>query len=106
MQKYLRPQYRFEGQRISEFQQIEVSPESQSVAHLIGETIQERRGSALFVDYGKFAQFTNSLTGIFQNKYVPEDFVLEFPGLIDLSFYVDFASIYHSCKNMGRKLIS
>ena len=74
----------------------------------ISELISKTNGGALIIDYGENHALSNSVRvivsvvmfinfekGIRSHKYVPQDFLLEYPGEIDLSAYVNFASIKH-----------
>ena len=54
--------------------------------------VAKTEGSALFVDYGDMHTYSDSLVGIRDHKLIPKESLLELPGLIDLSYYVDFLS--------------
>ena len=47
----------------------------------------------LIVDYGECHAFSDSIRGISKHKYVPKDMLLELPGEIDLSAYVNFMAL-------------
>ena len=68
------------------------------------ELIAKIGGGVLAIDYGDSFGFSDSvrvvcivIQGISNHKYVPKDYLLEFPGQIDLSAYVNFIALAHAC---------
>lgn len=64
------------------------------MSSLIGKT----EGTGLVIDYGDFHSYEDSLIGIKKHKFVPKESLLELPGMIDLSYYVDFQNLSRSAK--------
>lgn len=67
-------------------------------ADLIGTMVGRTNGSGLIIDYGDFNAFEDSMIGIKNHKFIPKKYLLELPGLIDLSYYVDFSNLSRSAK--------
>jgi NADH dehydrogenase [ubiquinone] 1 alpha subcomplex assembly factor 7 len=55
--------------------------------------IAKNNGACLFVDYGEDSYFSDSIRGIRKHKFVENQQILEFPGEIDLSAYVNFRNL-------------
>jgi Uncharacterized conserved protein len=52
-----------------------------------------------------YSRFKTNQQGIRNHKYVPKDLLLEYPGEIDLSAYVNFAGLGHAAqKASGSKI--
>lgn len=78
---------------------IEISPKSLVMMNSFAELIAKIGGGILAIDYGDAFGFSNSLRvdladkGIANHKYVPNDLILECPGEVDLSAYVNFIAL-------------
>ena len=69
----------------------EVSPSIQNVIAAVSTAIRERRGSALFIDYGYVKQIGgDTFQAVRNHKYISP---LEVPGDADLTAHVDFCAI-------------
>ena len=52
-------------------------------------------------------QCSSNNKAIKSHKYIPKEYLLEFPGLVDISYFVDFNNLRKSCeKNENSELIS
>ncbi|KAJ3064570.1 hypothetical protein HDU98_012036, partial [Podochytrium sp. JEL0797] len=74
--------------RFKEGSRIEVSPDSYTYAHQIGQRIREDGGFALVADYGKDLIMSDTMRGIQNHKFVS---ALSKPGDSDLTADVDFS---------------
>ncbi|KAJ3196594.1 NADH dehydrogenase [ubiquinone] complex I, assembly factor 7 [Irineochytrium annulatum] len=79
--------------RFKEGEQIEVSPESFTVAEKIGRMIEQDGGAGLIIDYGKNH-------GIRKHQFTP---ALSQPGETDLSVDVDFSFISQAVASSGAR---
>ena len=70
------------------------------ISNSISELIQKINGAALFIDYGENQAFSNSIRGISRHKFIDQDNLLEFPGEIDLSAYVNFLHLSNACQKV------
>jgi NADH dehydrogenase [ubiquinone] 1 alpha subcomplex assembly factor 7 len=68
------------------------------MANSLAELINKVNGAALIIDYGENHAFKDSVRAIRKHKFVEEDLLLEFPGEVDLSAYVNFLSLSHAAK--------
>lgn len=77
---------------------------------VLGQLISDTHGAGLVVDYGEKHPFSDSLIvkikfqGIYKHKYVPKDLLLQMPGLIDLSYYVDFYNLEKAAKSSNSRI--
>lgn len=81
---------------------FEISPLSQTIAHALGERIQQFGGAVLAVDYG-YAQpgFGETLQALKGHEYAD---VLQNPGEADLTAHVDFTTLGRSFEDGGARL--
>ena len=70
--------------------QLELSPQSMTLAAELGQRISNSTGAALVVDYGRNRAYETSLQAIRQHSFVG---LLEQPGSADLSAHVDFSAL-------------
>lgn len=62
------------------------------------ELISKVNGAVLAIDYGEMHGFSDSVRGIAKHKFVKKEQLLELPGEIDLSAYVNFLALAESAK--------
>ncbi|KAJ3222362.1 NADH dehydrogenase [ubiquinone] complex I, assembly factor 7 [Chytriomyces hyalinus] len=86
--------------RFKEGSRIEVSPDSYTYAHKIGERIKTDGGFALIADYGKDVIMSDTLRGIQNHKFVS---ALSKPGDSDLTADVDFTFLRKAFLETGTK---
>lgn len=78
---------------------LEYAPAALALAHRIGETVAQRGGGALVVDYGRAQkEFGNTLQSVARHRFAD---VLEEPGKVDLSAHVDFAALAEAARRGG-----
>ncbi|KRX07655.1 hypothetical protein PPERSA_11204 [Pseudocohnilembus persalinus] len=95
VKKILNPQKSFEGkeQDVKDGDTFEIQPKSAVIANAVSELIEKLNGGALFIDYGENHAFSDSIRGIRKHMFVPQEELLEYPGELDISAYVNFAHI-------------
>ena len=77
----------------------EVSPVAQKIIASISSAIRERRGSALFIDYGYLEQIGgDTFQAVQTHNYIDP---LEAPGDADLTTHVDFGAIKRVAEENG-----
>lgn len=54
----------------------------------------------LAIDYGENQAFSDSIRGIRRHKFIRNEDILEFPGEIDISAYVNFAHLSQAAKKV------
>ncbi|KAI9337789.1 S-adenosyl-L-methionine-dependent methyltransferase [Obelidium mucronatum] len=86
--------------RFKEGSRIEVSPDSYTYAHKIGERIKRDGGFALIADYGKNLIMADTMRGIQNHKFVSS---LSKPGDSDLTADVDFSFLTKAFLDSGVK---
>ncbi|KAJ3208010.1 Diphthamide biosynthesis protein 2 [Entophlyctis luteolus] len=84
--------------QFKEGSRIEVSPDSYTYAHKIGERIRQDGGFALIADYGKDIIMADSWRGIERHTFVSP---LARPGDVDLTADVDFSFLRKAFKDAG-----
>lgn len=72
---------------------MEVQPKSLVITNSLAELISKRNGAMLAIDYGENQAFSDSIRGIRRHKFIKNEDILEYPGEIDLSAYVNFAHL-------------
>jgi NADH dehydrogenase [ubiquinone] 1 alpha subcomplex assembly factor 7 len=70
------------------------------MANSLSELIAKVNGAALIIDYGENHAFNDSVRAIRKHKFIDNEFLLEFPGEVDLSCYVNFLSMSHAAKQV------
>nr|VDD56876.1 unnamed protein product [Brassica oleracea] len=80
---------------------VEISPKSMDLTQEIAKRIGSDGGGALIIDYGKDGIILDSLQAIREHKFVN---ILDNPGSVDLSAYVDFPSIKHSAEEASENV--
>jgi NADH dehydrogenase [ubiquinone] 1 alpha subcomplex assembly factor 7 len=77
------------------------------------ELISKVGGGVLAIDYGDTFGFSDSIRvdslltqGIANHKFVPNDLLLEFPGQIDLSAYVNFIALAQACGENSKRILT
>lgn len=104
VKKILNPDIAFKDKKIQASlkpgDRVEVAPKSLILSNSIGELLQKVDGCMLAVDYGAEHHFSDSLRGIGSHKFATEDQILEVPGEIDLSTYVNFKAISESMRQI------
>lgn len=97
VKKILNPKEHFKNPEVQKAlkvgNKIEISPRSLVLASSIAELINKNNGAALVFDYGENHALQDSVRGIWNHKYIPNDQILDFPGEIDLSAYVNFMAL-------------
>jgi len=78
------------GPSLKHGDRVEICPQALSLSVAVARHIQQYTGVALFIDYGRFHSFPESLRGIYNQKARG---VLEDPGNVDISASVDFAAM-------------
>jgi NADH dehydrogenase [ubiquinone] 1 alpha subcomplex assembly factor 7 len=99
--KILKPEQTFSKEvaaTLEEGDTVEVSPKSLVITNSLCELINKVNGASLIIDYGENHALSNSVRGIRNHKYVENDMLLEFPGEVDLSAYVNFAALAEAAK--------
>ena len=99
--QYLRPNETFKGMNIEEGSTYEISPKSIKLAGSIAQILDSNVGAALIMDYGENQAVSDSVRvrihyltkGIYKHKYIPNQNILDLPGEVDLSAYVNFKAL-------------
>ena len=93
---------------ISNGDRIEISPKCKLGVYLamllmnsFAELVSKVGGGILAIDYGDLFGFCDSVRGIANHKYIPQDQLLEFPGQADLSAYVNFLALAQSLQGIN-----
>jgi len=86
------------GADATKYDEIEVGGATMSVASELAQRVSHEGGAALLVDYGQDAPYPSSVQGIKNHKLVG---VLESPGEVDLSAWVDFSSVRQAVAQEG-----
>jgi len=81
---------------------IEISPKSLVLANSISELISKIGGAMLTIDYGDNHAFSDSLRGISKHRFVKNHDLLDLPGEVDLSAYVNFLAIGEACQRVSQ----
>eukprot|EP00192_Tetraselmis_astigmatica_P004121 CAMPEP_0117682992 /NCGR_PEP_ID=MMETSP0804-20121206/20064_1 /TAXON_ID=1074897 /ORGANISM="Tetraselmis astigmatica, Strain CCMP880" /LENGTH=496 /DNA_ID=CAMNT_0005493359 /DNA_START=181 /DNA_END=1672 /DNA_ORIENTATION=+ len=81
---------RFLGAAATQHQELEISAMVMNLASGLATRVGREGGAALLIDYGQDAPYGTSLQGIREHRQVP---VLESPGKVDLSAWVDFSAV-------------
>ena len=71
---------------------------TQNIINYISDHIQKNSGAALIIDYGKEGNIGDTFQAVRQHKYSNP---LKYPGLTDLTSYVDFNAIRNSAEKSG-----
>ncbi len=82
---------------------VEISPKSMIMMNSFVELISKIGGGILAVDYGETHGFSDSVRGIANHKYIPNDMIAEFPGQVDLSAYVNFIALAQACSTSQKR---
>ena len=77
---------------------IEFSELTQNIINYISDHIQKNSGAALIIDYGKEGNVGDTFQAVRQHKYSNP---LKYPGLTDLTSYVDFNAIRNTAEKSG-----
>ena len=77
---------------------IEFSELTQSITNYISDHIKKNTGAALIIDYGKEGNVGDTFQAVRQHQYSNP---LKYPGLTDLTSYVDFNAIRNSAERSG-----
>ena len=97
VKKILNPDVFFEDKELKSKlkvgDRIEICPKSLVLANSIAELLGKVDGALIAVDYGANHAYSDSLRGISGHKYLRNDQILEVPGEVDLSTYVNFRAL-------------
>ncbi|EGR28531.1 hypothetical protein IMG5_173480 [Ichthyophthirius multifiliis] len=96
VEKILQPKKTFANEKMKQIidgDQIEIQAKSPIIINSLSELIQKTNGAILSIDYGENQAFSNSFRGIRKHKFIKNEDILEYPGQIDLSAYVNFAHL-------------
>ncbi|KAI8615945.1 S-adenosyl-L-methionine-dependent methyltransferase [Chytriomyces sp. MP71] len=86
--------------RFKEGSRVEVSPDSYTIAHKVGERVARDGGCALVADYGRDVIMSDTIRGIQKHKFVS---ALSRPGDADLTADVDFTFLHKAFVESGAK---
>ena len=77
---------------------VEISTVMRDIIRYLSNHIQENSGAALIIDYGKEGNVGDTFQAVRQHQYSNP---LKYPGLTDLTSYVDFNAIRNSAERSG-----
>ena len=102
VEKVLNPSKIFGAfKQFEEGDSVELSPSAYNQFSAMADLMKTRDlGAMLTIDYGGETNFSNSVRGIFKQKMLKDEKLLENVGEMDLSAYVNFKSFKKICSNL------